>query len=90
MLDSFSAFSAPLREPLFVVVGAVRPHPSITTLLPWSPLMNRIFSIGQPFPFQDEIYAFTEPYSRAKPRVLLSIDYPNSPDVVKAEETLAG
>jgi len=53
---------------------------------PQSPL-TKVFD-GQPFPFQDEIYAFTEPYSRAKLRVLLSIDYPNSPDVVKAEENL--
>ena len=53
---------------------------------PQSPL-TKIFD-GTPFPFQDEIYAFTEPYSRAKLRVLLSIDYPNSPDVVKAEENL--
>ena len=43
---------------------------------------------GQAFPHQDEIYAFTEPYSREKLRVLLSIDYPNSPDVAKSEERL--
>jgi len=53
---------------------------------PRSPL-TAVFN-GQPFPFQDEIYAFTEPYSRANLRVLLSIDYANSPDVAKAEENL--
>ncbi len=53
---------------------------------PQSPL-TKVFD-GKSFPFQDEIYAFTEPYSRAKLRVLLSIDYPNSPDVAKAEENL--
>ena len=36
---------------------------------PQSPL-TKVFD-GKPFPFQDEIYAFTEPYSRAKLRVLL-------------------
>jgi type 1 glutamine amidotransferase len=36
---------------------------------------------GKSFPFTDEIYAFTAPYSREKLRVLLSIDYPNSPEV---------
>ena len=53
---------------------------------PQSPL-TKVFD-GQAFPFQDEIYVFTEPYSREKLRVLLSIDYPNSPDVAKAEENL--
>jgi len=53
---------------------------------PQSPL-TKVFE-GKPFPFQDEIYAFTEPYSRAKLRVLLSIDYPNSPEVAKAEASL--
>jgi len=43
---------------------------------------------GKAFPYQDEIYAFTEPYSREKLRVLLSIDYSSSPDVAKAEERL--
>ena len=43
---------------------------------------------GQAFPYQDEIYAFTEPYNREKLRVLLSIDYPNSPEVAKAEQTM--
>jgi type 1 glutamine amidotransferase len=43
---------------------------------------------GQAFPYQDEIYAFTEPYSRDKLRVLLSIDYLSSPDVAKSEERL--
>jgi len=37
------------------------------------------------FPFTDEIYTFRTPYSREKLRVLLSIDYAGSPDVVKAE-----
>jgi hypothetical protein len=32
------------------------------------------------------MYVFKEPYSREKLRVLLSIDYPNSPDVQKREE----
>jgi putative membrane-bound dehydrogenase-like protein len=40
------------------------------------------------FPYQDEIYAFKEPYSREKLRVLLSIDYPNSPEVAKAEQNM--
>jgi uncharacterized protein len=53
---------------------------------PQSPL-NAVFG-GKSFPYQDEIYAFTEPYSRAKLRVLLSIDYANSPDVPKAEAKL--
>ncbi len=53
---------------------------------PQSPL-TAVFG-GKPFAFQDEIYAFTDPYSRARLRVLLSIDYANSPDVPKAEETL--
>jgi len=43
---------------------------------------------GKGFVYSDEIYAFKEPYSRDKLRVLLSIDYPNSPDVAKAEQTL--
>jgi putative membrane-bound dehydrogenase-like protein len=43
---------------------------------------------GRAFGYQDEIYAFKEPYSRDKLRVLLSIDYPNSPDVAKAEQTM--
>lgn len=53
---------------------------------PQSPL-TAVFG-GKPFPFQDEIYAFKEPYSRVKLRVLLSIDYPGSPDVPKAEAEL--
>lgn len=53
---------------------------------PQSPL-NAVFE-GKPFIYQDEIYAFKEPYSRAKLRVLLSIDYANSPDVPKAEAKL--
>jgi len=53
---------------------------------PDSPL-TQVFG-GQSFPFQDEIYVFTEPYSRAKLRVLLSIDYPNSPEVRRAETRL--
>lgn len=53
---------------------------------PQSPL-NAVFG-GKSFPYQDEIYAFKEPYSRAKLHVLLSIDYANSPDVPKAEATL--
>ena len=43
---------------------------------------------GRAFAYQDEIYAFKEPYSRDKLRVLLSIDYPNSPEVAKAEQTM--
>ena len=43
---------------------------------------------GKGFPYSDEIYAFTEPYSREKLHVLLSIDYPNSPEVAKAEQRL--
>jgi putative heme-binding domain-containing protein len=43
---------------------------------------------GRAFPYADEIYAFKEPYSREKLRVLLSIDYPNSPEVAKAEQTI--
>jgi putative heme-binding domain-containing protein len=41
---------------------------------------------GRAFAYQDEIYAFKAPYSREKLRVLLSIDYPNSPEVAKAEQ----
>lgn len=36
---------------------------------------------GKAFPFTDEIYAFKAPYSREKLRVLLSVDYANSPEV---------
>lgn len=43
---------------------------------------------GRSFGYQDEIYAFKAPYSREKLRVLLSIDYPNSPDVAKAEQNM--
>jgi putative membrane-bound dehydrogenase-like protein len=43
---------------------------------------------GRPFAYADEIYAFKAPYSREKLRVLLSIDYPNSPEVAKAEQTM--
>lgn len=43
---------------------------------------------GRSFGYQDEIYAFKEPYSRDKLRVLLSIDYPNSPEVAKAEQLM--
>ena len=43
---------------------------------------------GKSFPYSDEIYAFKEPYNREKLRVLLSIDYPNSPEVAKAEQTM--
>lgn len=53
---------------------------------PENPLLG-VFE-GKPFPFQDEIYAFKDPYSRGKLRVLLSIDHPNSPDVAKAEARL--
>lgn len=53
---------------------------------PQSPI-NSVFG-GKAFSFQDEIYAFKEPYSRAKLHVLLSIDYANSPDVPKAEVKL--
>ena len=53
---------------------------------PRSPL-TAVFG-GKAFPFQDEIYAFKAPYNREKLRVLLSIDYPNSPDVAKAEANL--
>ncbi len=41
---------------------------------------------GKAFPFSDEIYAFTAPYSREKLRVLLSVDHPNSPNVQKEEQ----
>jgi type 1 glutamine amidotransferase len=40
---------------------------------------------GKSFPFDDEIYAFSKPYSRDGVRVLLSIDYDNSPEVQKTE-----
>jgi type 1 glutamine amidotransferase len=53
---------------------------------PRSPL-TAVFG-GKTFPFNDEVYAFKSPYSREKLRVLLSIDYPNSPDVQKAEQVL--
>ena len=53
---------------------------------PKSPLV-KMFD-GKAFPFQDEMYAFKAPYSREKLHMLLSIDYPNSPDVPKAEEKL--
>jgi type 1 glutamine amidotransferase len=53
---------------------------------PQSPL-TAVFG-GKAFPFVDEMYAFKAPYSREKLRLLLSIDYPNSPDVIKAEENL--
>jgi type 1 glutamine amidotransferase len=51
---------------------------------PVSPL-TAVFG-GKPFPFSDEIYAFKNPYSRDGVRVLLSIDYANSPEVAKAEQ----
>ena len=51
---------------------------------PKSPL-TAVFE-GKPFAFEDEMYIFKEPYSREKLRVLLSIDYANSPDVQKKEE----
>ena len=51
---------------------------------PQSPL-TAMFG-GQPFPFSDEIYTFRSPYARDKLRVLLSIDYEKSPDVVKGEQ----
>lgn len=51
---------------------------------PQSPL-TAMFG-GQPFPFSDEIYTFRSPYARDKLRVLLSIDYENSPDVQKGEQ----
>ena len=41
---------------------------------------------GRPFPFSDEIYTFRSPYARDRLRVLLSIDYENSPDVAKGEQ----
>jgi type 1 glutamine amidotransferase len=50
---------------------------------PKSPL-TAVFE-GKPFPFADEIYIFKEPYSREKLRILLSIDYENSPEVQKKE-----
>jgi len=53
---------------------------------PQSPL-TAVFG-GQGFPYTDEMYVFKEPYSRAKLRVLLSIDYANSPEVQKAEEAM--
>jgi type 1 glutamine amidotransferase len=53
---------------------------------PASPLTS-VFG-GKAFPFSDEIYAFKEPYSREKLHLLLSIDYPNSPEVAKAEAKL--
>jgi type 1 glutamine amidotransferase len=53
---------------------------------PQSPL-TKVFE-GKGFPFQDEMYAFKAPYSREKLRLLLSIDYANSPDVQKAEAKL--
>ena len=43
---------------------------------------------GRSFGYQDEIYAFKTPYSREKLRVLLSIDYPSSPEVAKAEQNM--
>jgi putative membrane-bound dehydrogenase-like protein len=43
---------------------------------------------GRSFAYSDEIYAFKDPYSREKLRVLLSIDYPNSPEVAKAEQNM--
>lgn len=43
---------------------------------------------GRSFGYQDEIYAFKDPYSRDKLRVLLSVDYPNSPEVAKAEQAM--
>jgi type 1 glutamine amidotransferase len=52
---------------------------------PQSPL-TAVFG-GKGFRFSDEMYLFKEPYSREKLRVLLSIDYPNSPDVQKREES---
>jgi len=53
---------------------------------PQSPL-TAVFA-GKAFPYVDEIYAFTAPYSREKLRVLLSIDYPHSPEVQKTERDL--
>ncbi len=53
---------------------------------PASPL-TAVFA-GKPFPFTDEIYAFKSPYSRNDLRVLLSVDYANSPEVRKTEERL--
>ena len=44
---------------------------------------------GKPFPFTDEIYAFKSPYSRNDLRVLLSVDYANSPEVRKTEGAAA-
>ena len=41
---------------------------------------------GKPFAFSDEIYTFRSPYARDKLRVLLSIDYENSPDVRTGEQ----
>ena len=51
---------------------------------PQSPL-TAVFG-GRPFAFSDEIYTFRSPYARDKLRVLLSIDYENSPDVQKGEQ----
>lgn len=57
-------------------------HPFATVQIkvddPQSPL-TATFG-GKAFPFADEIYAFKGPYSREKLRVLLSVDYPNSPE----------
>ena len=43
---------------------------------------------GQDFRISDEIYTFKAPYSREKVRVLLSIDYENSPTVQAKEAEL--
>jgi len=53
---------------------------------PDSPL-TAVFE-GKSFPYVDEMYVFKAPYSREKLRVLLSIDYENSPDVKKATEAM--
>ena len=53
---------------------------------PQSPL-TAVFA-GKAFPYRDEIYAFKAPYSREKLRVLLSIDYANSPEVQKTEKAM--
>lgn len=47
--------------------------------------ITKVF-VGQSFPFADELYAFRNGVDRSKLRVLISIDYPNSPGVMAACE----
>ena len=53
-------------------------------------ITNKLTSVfsKKSFPYQDEIYAFKAPYSRKQLKVLLSIDYDKSPEVVKAEKRI--